>query len=198
MTASAPVAAAPAAERRAAVVRRRRPSFGRAALVALTFAPVLVVHPFRVRDYGNWLPLLATIGSGPYKLVEATETAYRMRANTDYFLGAPPIDELLFPVIKDQNTALQALRTGEIQGMTRELPPEQVAAFSQAPLKMAKGPGFASTLLQFNNQRAPFDKKEVRQAIDLAIDKQKLVDTGGRVERFERRYGRRGKKGTAK
>lgn len=32
-----------------------------AALVALTFAPVLVVHPFRVRDYGNWLPLLATI-----------------------------------------------------------------------------------------------------------------------------------------
>ena len=25
--------------------------------------------------------------------------------------------------------------------------------------------------------------------------KQKLVDTGGRVERFERRYGRRGKKG---
>jgi large subunit ribosomal protein L31 len=25
--------------------------------------------------------------------------------------------------------------------------------------------------------------------------KQKLVDTGGRVERFERRYGKRGKKG---
>jgi large subunit ribosomal protein L31 len=28
--------------------------------------------------------------------------------------------------------------------------------------------------------------------------KQKLVDTGGRVERFERRYGRRGAKGAKK
>ena len=30
-----------------------------AAFVALTFAPVHFVHPFRVRDYGPWLPLLA-------------------------------------------------------------------------------------------------------------------------------------------
>lgn len=28
-------------------------------LVALTFAPVHFVHPFRVRDYGVWLPMLA-------------------------------------------------------------------------------------------------------------------------------------------
>jgi len=31
-----------------------------AAMVALTFAPVHFVHPFRVRDYGRWLPILAT------------------------------------------------------------------------------------------------------------------------------------------
>ena len=30
-----------------------------AVFVALTFAPVHFVHPFRVRDYGPWLPLLA-------------------------------------------------------------------------------------------------------------------------------------------
>jgi phosphatidylcholine synthase len=32
-----------------------------AVLVALTFAPVHFVHPFRVRDYGLWLPLVAMI-----------------------------------------------------------------------------------------------------------------------------------------
>ncbi len=32
-----------------------------AALVGLTFAPVHFVHPFRVRDYGRWLPLLTLI-----------------------------------------------------------------------------------------------------------------------------------------
>jgi phosphatidylcholine synthase len=30
-----------------------------AVLIVLTFAPVHAVHPFRVRDYGKWLPLLA-------------------------------------------------------------------------------------------------------------------------------------------
>ena len=31
------------------------------AFVVMTFAPVHFVHPFRVRDYGKWPPLLATI-----------------------------------------------------------------------------------------------------------------------------------------
>jgi len=31
------------------------------ALAALTFAPVHFVHPFRVRDYGRWLPALALL-----------------------------------------------------------------------------------------------------------------------------------------
>ena len=30
-----------------------------AALVILSFAPIHFVHPFRVRDYGYWLPALA-------------------------------------------------------------------------------------------------------------------------------------------
>jgi phosphatidylcholine synthase len=29
--------------------------------VAMSFAPVHVVHPFRVRDYGRWLPILAML-----------------------------------------------------------------------------------------------------------------------------------------
>ena len=32
-----------------------------AALVILTFAPVHFVHPFRVRDYGIWLPILSCL-----------------------------------------------------------------------------------------------------------------------------------------
>lgn len=34
-----------------------------AALVVLTFAPIHFVHPFRVRDYGLWLPILALLWS---------------------------------------------------------------------------------------------------------------------------------------
>jgi phosphatidylcholine synthase len=31
------------------------------AMVVLTFAPVHFVHPFRVKDYGRWLPVLTSI-----------------------------------------------------------------------------------------------------------------------------------------
>jgi phosphatidylcholine synthase len=34
-----------------------------AALVVLTFAPIHFAHPFRVRDYGIWLPALAVVWS---------------------------------------------------------------------------------------------------------------------------------------
>jgi phosphatidylcholine synthase len=30
-------------------------------LIAMTFAPIHVVHPFRVRDYGDWLPVTAVL-----------------------------------------------------------------------------------------------------------------------------------------
>lgn len=33
-------------------------------LAALTFAPVQVIHPFRVRDYGRWPPLIACLWAG--------------------------------------------------------------------------------------------------------------------------------------
>ncbi len=151
------------------------PSFPNRALADI---PIMPKHLWESVPGDKVKEAQVTVGSGPYKLVEATpDQVYRMKANADYFLGAPAVDELIFPVIKDLNAALQALRSGEVQMVTRELPPEQIQPFSQAPFKIAKGSGFGPTMLQFNAERPPFDRKEVRQAIDLAIDKQKLVDT---------------------
>ncbi len=119
------------------------------------------------------------VGSGPYKLVEyKADQLYRFTANPDHFAGAPAVEELVMPIIKDQTTIFSALRTGEIQGTTVALTPELVQEFQNAPnLKVQSGPGYATTMLQFNTERAPWDKVEVRRAVDLAIDKQKLVDT---------------------
>ncbi len=45
-------------------VLEARPAIGAAVvvvLVAMTFAPIHFVHPFRVRDYGKWLPALTMV-----------------------------------------------------------------------------------------------------------------------------------------
>lgn len=119
------------------------------------------------------------VGTGAYKLAEhQTDQFYRFTANPDFFAGKPAVDELVIPIIKDPNTIFSALKTGEIHSTNRILSPELVKDFQGNPeLKVQRGPGFATTLLQFNAERAPWDKTEVRQAVALAIDTQKLVDT---------------------
>jgi peptide/nickel transport system substrate-binding protein len=119
------------------------------------------------------------VGSGPYKLAEyKAEQFYRFTANAAHFAGKPAVDELVMPIIKDTSTVFAALKTGEIHSTIQGLSPELVKDFqATAGLKVAQGPGYATTLLQFNDERAPWSKKEVRQAIGLAIDTKKLVDT---------------------
>ena len=71
-----------------------------------------------------------------------------------------------------------SLKTGEIQATIVPLSPELVKDFETNPdMKVERGPGFATTMFQFNTERAPWDKVEVRQAVALAIDTQQLVDT---------------------
>ena len=119
------------------------------------------------------------IGTGPFKVAEAKpEQLYRFTAHAEYFAGKPAVDELLMPVILEPNTIFSSLKSGEIHATVRELAPELVKDFQgSADLKLQRGPGYATTLLQFNVERAPWDKKEVRQAVGLAIETQKLVDT---------------------
>ncbi|MEN9205667.1 MAG: peptide ABC transporter substrate-binding protein, partial [Thermostichales cyanobacterium DRC_bins_46] len=118
------------------------------------------------------------VGSGPYQLQEyQSDQIYRLRAHPNYFAGKPAIEELLIPIIPENTTIFSALRTGEIQATTRPTPPELVQEFERdANLKVVRGAGFGSTLLQFNSERDPWSQVAVRQAMDLAIDREQLVE----------------------
>jgi peptide/nickel transport system substrate-binding protein len=119
------------------------------------------------------------IGSGPYKLEEHKSSQYyKMKANSDYFKGEPPIGELIFPIIEDTTAMFNALQAGEIDAISTSISPELVNQFETNPsLKVARGPGYSTTLFQINAEKYPMTEAAFRQAIDHAIDKQNLVDT---------------------
>jgi peptide/nickel transport system substrate-binding protein len=119
------------------------------------------------------------VGTGPYKLVEyAADQFYRFEANADYFAGAPAVNELVFVNFADDAGSLAALRSGEIDMLTRPVAPEQIEPLAATPdMKVIQGPLYTTQMLNYDMTKSPFDRLEVRQAMSLAIDRQDLVDT---------------------
>ena len=55
------------------------------------------------------------IGSGPFQAVEWKKGQFaRLKANPDYFRGAPKIDEIIFQFYDNDDTMVQALKNGEV------------------------------------------------------------------------------------
>ncbi|MDQ4130922.1 MAG: ABC transporter substrate-binding protein, partial [Actinomycetota bacterium] len=97
------------------------------------------------------------IGSGPFRVVEIVpDQRYRLQANEAYFKGRPTVDELDLPIVKDPAAAFAALRTGEVDFVARNVPPELGEEFASSPdLEVAKGTKFESTQLYFNARKPP-------------------------------------------
>ena len=119
------------------------------------------------------------IGTGPYKLVEYVEgQSYRFQANPDYFRGAPAVDELVVIVFADDAGAQAAIRTGEVDVIFERIPPEQISLLdAQDPLDVVLGPEFTTQMINYDASKRPFDDVAVRQAINLAMNRQDIVDT---------------------
>jgi phosphatidylcholine synthase len=93
-----------------------RPAIGAivvAALVAATFAPIHFVHPFRVRDYGKWLPALTILwGLATLALLwpDLDETARTMIAAVSIATAAVLLGLGLLRSLRDQKQRLTSDR----------------------------------------------------------------------------------------
>ncbi len=119
------------------------------------------------------------IGTGPYKLVEyVPDQFYRFAAHEEYFAGMPSVKDLVLVKFADDTGALAAMRSGEVDSLVRPVAPEQIELLAAQPdLVVQQGPLYTTQMIDYDMQRAPFDRLEVRQAMSLAIDRQDLVDT---------------------
>ena len=147
---------------------------------ALADAPVIPRHIWESvelpseHDFGG-----TNIGTGPYQMVEYVEgQSYRFVANPNFFRGAPAVDELVVIVLADDAGTQAAIRTGEVDVIFERIPPEQIDLLdAQDPLEVILGPEFTTQMINYDASKRPFDDVAVRQAINLAMDRQDIVDT---------------------
>ncbi len=123
-------------------------------------------------------PFEAKVGSGPFRLLEAKPNEYyHLEANGDYWGGQPLVGEIVAKIIKDRPAQFQALKAGEVDAVMVSIPAALVGELDQTEgIALKQGADFFNYVLKLNLDRPPFDQLEVRRAVELAIDKQQLVD----------------------
>lgn len=118
------------------------------------------------------------IGTGPFVFKRFQKDAMvRYEANPDYFQGKPAIDLLVYAITPDANIRLQKIRAGECQVALSPKPLDVTEASKDPNLKVEKTDAFMTAFLAINSQHPPLDKPEVRQAINLAFDKDSYLKT---------------------
>lgn len=118
-----------------------------------------------------------TVGSGPFRVEEVQDGQfYRLSANPQYFAGPVKVREVVLPIIRDATVSFTALQAGQIDANARTLSPELVAQFEKAAgIKVVRGAGFASTILQFNVEHPLLKDARLRRAIAGAINTTLMV-----------------------
>lgn len=142
--------------------------------LAMNFAAI--VSPTAVRKLKENFAK-SPVGSGPFKFTSWTKgEKIILDANKEYFKGVPKIDRLIFRSIPDNSSRLNAFLAKEIHMMN--LPtPDQVNVIKQKrkDAKVIMEPAMNVSYLAFNTQKAPFDNPKVRQAINMAINKEAII-----------------------
>ncbi len=125
------------------------------------------------RDLLNLMP----IGTGPYQFVDYQQDAViRYHANPDYWGGKQKINDLIFVITPDASVRYQKLKAGECDVMAYPNPAELGKMKSDPAITLLQKEGLNIAFLAYNTIVAPFDDVRVRKAINMAVNKQAIVE----------------------
>lgn len=116
------------------------------------------------------------IGTGPFSFVNYQKDAViRYKKNPDYWGEKALVDDLVYAITPDPTARYAKLKAGECHFMIAPRPADLPEMQKDPTLKVISQPGLNIAYWAFNTQKPPFDKKEVRQAFNMAIDKAAII-----------------------
>lgn len=117
------------------------------------------------------------VGTGPFELVQYQKDALiRYKAFAPYWAGKAKIDNLIFAITPDASVRWAKLQKGECHVMPYPNPADLPAIRKDSNVRVLEQPGLNVGYLAYNTTKKPFDDVRVRKAINMAINKQAIVD----------------------
>lgn len=134
-------------------------------------------------EYGDVTPLTQLddkpMGSGAYMLTEiAPEEYVALKANADYFLGAPKIENMILRFTQ-KDTVLASFQSGDFDALdSLENSPEnrEVAEGMSSFAELIRYDNNGYAYIGLNMTNPSLAKKEVRQALAYGFDRQAFVE----------------------
>lgn len=130
------------------------------------------------RDSGGWFRDNLVV-NGPFRLAEwRPDQQIVLERNPRYWRpGRPRLDRVVFRIVPDPNSRLNQLLDGAAD-FVPHLPAAAVPRVEADPdLRLATTSSHQFTYIHWNLERPPLDETAARQALILAIDRQRIVDT---------------------
>lgn len=117
------------------------------------------------------------IGTGPFKFSEYTTSVnVTLEPNDEYFGQVPYVDRLVFSIIPDPNTLVQAFYNGEVDVFGGSPPSSEIEKMKNDPNIEGESKVWPSRqYLVFNFEKEPFNQLEVRQAVAYALNNVEIV-----------------------
>ncbi|WP_038132520.1 ABC transporter substrate-binding protein [Thioclava indica] len=120
------------------------------------------------------------VGTGAYKLANWTIGQQLVFAkNTEYWrAGVPYLDQITFEVGQEPIVALLRLQKGEVDVPGDGIPPakfEEVMSNPAEKARVVEGGQLQTGYITLNVKTPPFDNLKVREAVNMAINKQRIT-----------------------
>ena len=127
---------------------------------------------------GNMLQLnQKPLGTGPYQFVAyQAGSQIRFKAHPDYWAGKQKIDELVFAITPDASVRAERLKANECHIMPYPNAADVEGMKANQNLQVMEQEGLNVAYLAYNTQQKPFDDVRVRKALNMAINKQAIID----------------------
>jgi len=147
--------------------------------VAMNFASILSAeYADKLMASGNVRDINQShIGTGPFVFQRYQKDAQiRYVANKQFWDPARvKIDQLIFAINTDASVRVQKLKRDECQVTYNPRPADVQALKADKQLKVIEKPGFNLGYISYNVRHAPLDNLQVRQALDMAVNKPEII-----------------------
>jgi len=119
------------------------------------------------------------IGTGPFVFSRYQKDAQiRYKGNPDYWKPEDvKIDNLIFAITTDASVRMQKLKKNECQVTAYPRPADIQPLKADKNIQMPDQAGFNLGYISYNVTHVPLKELKVRQALDMAVNKQQIIDS---------------------